>query len=65
MKQDLLYPELKRIENEIQVIKVMIMDQRIEKKNVSFRGMAKLKSSEKELDESIAEAKKSLLKSGF
>lgn len=64
MEQD-IYPELKKIENEIKIIKVMIMESKLPKKNVSFRGMAKLKVSEEELEKSIMEAKKSLFKSGL
>lgn len=64
MEQD-IYPELKKIENEIKLIKVMIMESKLPRKNVSFRGMAKLKVSEGELEKSITEAKKSLFKLGL
>ncbi len=64
MKQG-IYPELRKIENEIQIIKVMIMESKMPKKNVSFRGMAKLKVSEEELEKSIRKAKKSLFKNGL
>jgi len=62
MKED-IYPELKKIENELKTIKVLIMESRqLPKKNVSFRGMAKQLVSNKELENSIKEAKKSIFK---
>ena len=62
MKQD-IYPELKKIENELKVIKVMLMESKqLPKKNVSFRGMAKQLVSDKELEKGLKEAKRSILK---
>lgn len=58
-----IYPELKRIENELKAIKVMIMESKeLPKKNVSFRGMAKQLVSDKELTKSLKEAKSAIFK---
>ncbi len=62
MRQERIYPELKRIENEIQNLKTLILKTReIPKQVVSLRGMLKeITVSE----EDIKEAKKSLFKFG-
>ena len=57
--------KLKKIEEEIELIKVLILTRGnylTKQKPVSFRGMAKLLVSEKELLKAIEEAKDSLLK---
>ena len=61
--QEEIYPELKKIENEIQSLKVLVLQTyQIPKQLVSLRGMGKLLTSEEELEKSIQEAKKSLFK---
>jgi len=57
--------KLKKIEDEIELIKVLILargNYLTKQKPVSFRGMAKQLVSEKELLKAIEEAKDSLLK---
>ncbi len=55
-----IYPELKKIENELKEIKMIVLKSQGEKKPVKLGGMLKgAKITEKD----IAEAKKSLLKS--
>jgi hypothetical protein len=59
--------KMKKIENELELIKVLILargNYLTKQKPVSFRGIAKLLVSEKELLKAIEEAKDSLLK-GF
>jgi len=66
MKQEEIYPELKKIENEIQNLKILILQTyQIPKRLVSLRGMGKLLVSEEELEKSLEEAKKSLFKYAF
>lgn len=61
--QEEIYPELKKIENEIQSLKVLVLQTyQIPKQLVSLRGMGKLLVDEEELEKSIQEAKKSLFK---
>ena len=61
-----IYPELEEIKNEIQNLKVLILQtHKIPKQLVSLRGMGKLLVSEEELEKSIEEAKKSLFKHAF
>lgn len=63
MMQEEIYPELKKIENEIQSLKVLVLQTyQIPKQLVSLRGMGKLLVDEEELEKSIQEAKKSLFK---
>ena len=63
MMQEEIYPELKKIEHEIQSLKVLVLQTyQIPKQLVSLRGMGKLLVSEEELEKSIQEAKKSLFK---
>lgn len=58
-----IYPELKKIEDEIQGLKVLILQTyQMPIQLVSLRGMGKLLVSEEELEKSIKEAKKSLFK---
>jgi len=57
--------KLKKIENEIELIKALILTRGnylIKQRPVSFRGMAKLLVSEKELFKAIEETKGSSLK---
>ncbi len=62
MKQDLVYPELKRIENEIQILKVLVIrSQKIPKNKVSLEGMLKGIRIE---EGDIEEAKKAIFKFG-
>ena len=64
MEEQLLYKKLSSIENEIMVLKSIVLsrykhklgDERV----VSFRGIAKSSLSERELDEAIEESKQSL-----
>lgn len=68
MKPKSLDEKLKEIEKEIQLVKLLVLfksDYLVKPKPVSFRGMAKLLVSEKELERSIEEAKISLFKSGL
>ena len=66
MKEERIYPELKKIENEIQNLKILILQTyQIPKRLVSLRGMGKLLVSEEELEKSLEEAKKSLFKYTF
>ena len=66
MRQERIYPELKKIENEIQNLKILILQTyQIPKQLVSLRGMGKLLVSEEELEKSLEEAKKSLFKYAF
>jgi len=66
MKEEGIYPELKKIENEIQNLKILILQTyQIPKRLVSLRGMGKLLVSEEELEKSLEEAKKSLFKYTF
>ncbi len=64
MEEQLLYKKLSSIENEITVLKSIILSRYKHKprdgKVVSFRGIAKSSLSERELDEAIDEAKHSL-----
>ncbi len=61
--QEEIYPELKKIENEIQSLKVLVLQTyQIPKQLVSLRSMGKLLVNEEELEKSIQEAKKSLFK---
>ncbi len=59
-----IYTKLNKIENEIEEIKVLVtLNKTSKRKNlVSLKGMAKLLVSEKELDKTIEESKKSLFK---
>lgn len=62
MKQN-IYPELKKIENELKLIRLMIMEtKQLPRKNVSFRGLAQQLVSDKELEKSLKEAKGSIFK---
>ena len=61
----MIYPRLDAIENEIKNLKLLILRYQKPKKLVSLRGIGKLLVSEKELDESIEEAKKSLFKNAI
>ncbi len=62
MKQDLVYPELKKIENEIQVLKVLVIkSQKIPKSKISLEGILKGVRVE---EEDIEEAKKAIFKFG-
>jgi len=68
MKPELINERLKEIEKEIELVKILVLfksDYLVKPKPVSFRGMAKLLVSEKELEKSIEEAKISLFKSGL
>ena len=62
MKQD-VFPELKKIENEIKEIKLLLLkSQTLEKKPVKLRGLLKnTKINDKELEE----AKKALFKHAY
>ena len=57
--ESLINAKIKQIENELNNLKALISNK---KKPASLRGMAKLLVSEAELDKSIEEAKKSLVK---
>ena len=58
-----IYSKLNNIENEIEELKILVTSKEISKKKLmSLKGMAKLLVSEKELDKSIEDAKKSLFK---
>ncbi len=62
MKQEEIYPELKKIENEIQNLKILIIrTQQMPKRVVSLKGMLKGITV---TEEDIEEAKKSLFKFG-
>ena len=62
MKQDLIYPELKRIENEIQVLKVLVIkSQKIPRGRVSLEGVLKKIKIE---EQDIEEAKRAIFKFG-
>lgn len=57
-----IYTKLNKLENEIDDLKLLVGASTKQKKLVSLKGMAKLLVSEKELDEAIEEAQKSLTK---
>ena len=58
-----IYTKLNNIENDIEELKILVTAKEISKKKlVSLKGVAKLLVSEKELDKSIENAKKSLFK---
>jgi len=62
MKEEGIYPELKKIENEIQNLKILIIrTQQMPKRVVSLKGMLKGITV---TEEDIEEAKKSLFKFG-
>lgn len=68
MKPELIDKKLKEIEKEIELVKILVLfrsDYLVKPKPVSFRGMAKLLVSEKELEKSIEKTKVSLFKLGF
>ena len=60
--ESIINAKINQLEDELNNLKVLVST----KKNnpVSLRGMAKILVSEKELDKSIEEAKKSLFKGG-
>lgn len=64
MEEELLYRKLNDIENDLAVLKSIVLSKYKNKlrnrKAVSFRGIAKSSLSEKELDEAIEESKQSL-----
>lgn len=59
---DYMEKRLEEMEKEIKKMKEMLKNGNKKQKPVSFRGMAKTKLSDKELDEEIRKAKKSLFK---
>ncbi|MFH1049169.1 MAG: hypothetical protein V1732_05910 [Patescibacteria group bacterium] len=65
--QNQICPELSRIEREIKSLKFLIVQSShfMPKQLVSLRGMGKLLVTEKQLDEAIEEAKKSLFKRAY
>ena len=62
MEEKLLYRKLGDIENDLAILKSIVLSRykRKAKNAVSFRGMAKSSLNEEELNRAIAEAKKSL-----
>jgi len=64
VEEQLLYKKLSNIENEIMVLKSIVLSKYKHKpraeRAVSFRGIAKTSLSEKELDEAIEMARESL-----
>jgi len=62
MKEERIYPELKKIENEIQNLKILIIrTQQMPKRVISLKGMLKGITV---TEDDIEEAKKSLFKFG-
>ncbi len=60
MKQD-FYPELKKIENEIQTLKILVVkSHKLSTKKASLEGMLKARIEEKDIEE----AKKEIFKFG-
>jgi ABC-type Fe3+-citrate transport system substrate-binding protein len=62
MKTAQIYPELKKIENELKLIRNSIANKTQKKSLISLRGIGKLLVKDKELDLSLIKAKKSLIK---
>lgn len=64
MEEELLYRKLNDIENNLMILKSIVLskykNKLRDKKAVSFRGIAKSSLTEKELDEAIEESKHSL-----
>jgi len=62
MKTAQIYPELKKIEKELKLIRNSIANKTQKKNLISLRGIGKLLVKDKELDLSLIKAKKSLIK---